>query len=356
MPSVQLLTDTPDEVILSAGKATSQVQIAKTGKFKDPRYGNFAITLTDFSKWIANFNMLHRNDGRLGLPVDVDHAPEKKGETEAAGWITALSIKSNELWATVEWNDLGKDLVGNRRYAYLSPSYVHDFKDEEGKSHGTALVGVGLTNRPFLTMATVSLSKQPLVFAEEETSYTPESMPDFSKIAVSLGLAADADEATILAKSAELTAEPAKPVSLETQASAEGKRVLSVDEYASLIAGATAGAEAAKQLSQMRFTTAFDKSNALPAQRESFELMFAKDEELTLKVLEGLPQVVNMTPQGANGGAGVEKTLSAADLKAADGAPIDDERLVIHNKALQLAAAENIDYEVALDRVIDEVA
>lgn len=351
MPSVHVLTDTPTEVILSAGKATSQVQIAKTGKFKDPRYGNFTISLADFSKWIANFNTLHRGEGRLGLPVDVDHNPEKKGDTEAAGWITALSIKNNELWATVEWNDLGQELVGNRRYAYLSPSYVHDYKDEQGKSHGTALVGVGLTNRPFLTMATVSLSAASFA---EELPYNPERMPDFKNIAVKLGLAEDADEATILAK----LAEQSTPVTLEAQASAEGKIVLDANKYAELAQNASEGAAAAKTLKQMRFDNAFDKAlsegRAVPAMKDDLASMYEAAPDAAIKLLDGLQQVVNMTPQGS-GQAPQGQTLSTEVKRAAEGLDVDDDRNKLHNRALQLMAeAGNDDYGAALDRAMQE--
>ena len=51
------------------------MQIAKTGRFSDPRYGKFSITAKEFAKWIENFEVLHRSNGREGLPMDVDHLP-----------------------------------------------------------------------------------------------------------------------------------------------------------------------------------------------------------------------------------------------------------------------------------------
>lgn len=157
IPAVFLLDAPP-----KANADASWVQVAKTGKFSDPRYGNFTITTKDFDRWLSNFDA-NVGHGPLGLPVDVDHSPEKRGDTEAMGWVKALERRGNEMWAKVDWNDLGKQLIESRRYAYISPSYSNDFKDESGKSHGTALVGIALTNRPFLQMATVNLSK--FVFA-----------------------------------------------------------------------------------------------------------------------------------------------------------------------------------------------
>src|SRR3954464_6650569 len=121
MDGILFLAATPTEP-----SDTSRVQIAKTGSFVDPRYGKFKITREHFSKWIGNFQTLDSPEkGRMGLPVDVDHSPEKQGTTEAAGWVKSLdtlgadgkTATANELWATVEWNTLGQELIRDKRYA-----------------------------------------------------------------------------------------------------------------------------------------------------------------------------------------------------------------------------------------------
>lgn len=362
MPSLSVIVDTPDTVTLAGDRAVSQVQIAKTGAFKDPRYGTFKITLADFSKWIANFSQLNKSEDRLGLPVDVDHAPETRGDTEAAGWITNLSIKGNELWATVEWNDLGKELVGNRRYAYLSPSYVAHFKDEQGKDHGTALLGVALTNRPFLTMATVSLSKAQYAEEVADTTSNEQEMPELKNIAEKLGLAADADEATILSKLAEVTAPKPEPTvkTLASMAAAEGMVVLSTEQHDSLTSNATKGADAAKQLSQMRFEGAFDKALAagrvLPAQKETMLSFYEMDADKTLSMIEDLPQVVNTTPIGSGGGndANVGAQLSV-DMRETEYGTPDEDRIKLHNRAVQLESEQKLSYGDAIVAAAQEL-
>lgn len=154
--SAAFLLDAPPAE--AADAAESWVQIAKTGRFKDPRYGTFSITRADFARWLKNFTALSIGDGREGLPVDRDHSPEKKGDTEAVGWVKQLEQRNDEMWAKVVWNPLGKELIAERRYAYISPSYSNDLQIETGEKVGTALVGIALTNRPFLQMATVNLS------------------------------------------------------------------------------------------------------------------------------------------------------------------------------------------------------
>lgn len=359
MPSLTVIADMPDTILSTGEVRSSEVQIAKTGKFSDPRYGNFAITMSDFSRWLTNFTKIHKAEGRVGLPVDVDHGPEMRGNTEAAGWITDLKVKNGtELWATVEWNDLGVELVESKRYRYLSPSYVHNYKDETGKQHGTTLVGVGLTNRPFLTMAAVSLSAN-LGFAQEVEPYSQTRMPDFTNIAQALKLSDDADEATILSAIQEAQKEPVKPVSLADQAQSEGQRLVPEADYTKLLADATAGAAAAVQLSTMKFDTAFDKAlsegRAVPAMKENMSELHKVNPDLALKMLSELPQMVSVTPTGAGGGAEDGETLSADLAADAAGFSVDADRVQLHAKAEKLMTLHSIDYAAAVEMAAMEM-
>jgi Mu-like prophage I protein len=348
MPELLVLADIPEELTLAEGKVVSQVQIAKTGSFKDPRYGNFSITKADLVKWVSNFTALDKSNGRLGLPIDVDHGPETTGNTEAAGWITHLriSVDGTELWATAEWNDLGKELVSKRRYAYLSPSYVANYKNETGKEFGTKLIGVGLTNRPFLSMATVSLSR----FHSTE-SYTPElNMPYPKPFLDALGLAEDADEATVLAKVAELQSQPQpKPKTLAEMAAAEGVHVLTADQYASLAQSASEGAAAAKALKDQRFELAWSSAlndtngaRVVPAQKEIFQGMYEKDADSTVKLMDSLQPVVAAVPVGS----GSAPPLGGDILRVGDEQyAVDDDANALAEKAAALCAADsNLDY------------
>lgn len=360
MPQCLVIADLPD-VTLDGGKHISWVQLAKQGKFKDPRYGAFSITQADFDKWLANYAEFHAPDaGRAGLPIDVDHAPEKgldKG-TDAAGWVVALEQRGNELWGQVEWTDLGVELVGSKRYRYLSPSYAHDFADEQGKTHGTALVGVGLTNRPFLTMATVSLSAAPFVAMEvgdpdpAPSLDSPAAMNPLEKIAEKLGLSKDADEATVLAKLAEVTAVPGdQGKSLDQLALTEGKVVLSVDDVTQLRADAQAGRDAAKQLSEQRFETAFDKAlsdgRVTPAEKDSQKELYEVAPAATLKALESRPKIVALDT--TNGKTGTS-AASGSTAPGADG-PVDEDRVAMHQRAVQLMAEhDGLGYLDAVER------
>jgi phage I-like protein len=364
MPDCLFIADAPDTLTLASGTATSRVQIAKTGNFVDPRYGKFSITTADFRKWMDNFATLSTAQDRAGLPVDVDHGPEKRGDTEAAGWITKLDTlgkdgktsSPNELWATVEWNSLGQELVTDKRYLYLSPSYQHNYKDENGRAHGTALVGVGLTNRPFLTMATVSLSKSAQFATEDVTPPAPAresdsstSMPELSNtILTKLGLDDKADEAAVLAAIDGLSTNP----TLDDLAKSQNKVVLDASDVTTLLADATAGRQAADELHKQKFETAFDKAlsqgKATPAQKETYEKLYAADADTTLSALDSAPVVLNMHGVGGSGSDTLAHDAGGTLSAEADGLAVDEDRSALHEKALQLAAERNIDYADAV--------
>jgi phage I-like protein len=372
MDGILFLAATPTEP-----SDTSRVQIAKTGSFVDPRYGKFKITREHFSKWIGNFQTLDSPEkGRMGLPVDVDHSPEKQGTTEAAGWVKSLdtlgadgkSASPNELWATVEWNTLGQELIRDKRYAYLSPSYQFDYKDEEGHAHGTALVGVGMTNRPFLSMATVSLcaafatldedplpgeperpdqsgsSTRPSQFAD-----TPGVMTDFTKnLAKALNLAEDSSEESLLSavQSASAQPEPDKDsIDLSKVAEDQGKVLLSKDQLTALSEDAAAGREASKQLHLSKFTAAFEaavsKGQATPAQKDTMQELYLLDDAKVLKLLDEAPAAVPVQPKGSTG------AVLASDNEF-EGYQVDEDAKLLHDRTMAISLGRKLGYADAL--------
>lgn len=355
--AVAFVIDAP--LTLSEGEtATSRVQIAKTGKFKDPRYGAFTITRADFEKWKTNFTLLAIDGDRAGLPVDVDHSPEKEGKTEASGWILSIDNKGqdgdtdtpDEMWAVVEWNSLGVELIKDKRYRYLSPSYAHNKADETGKTYGTALVGVGMTNRPFLAMATVSLSEAP-VFAEQvadEPKPTPvsdsrERMALSKDTLTKLSLADDATDEQIDAAIKALDTAPAK--TLDQLAGENGKVVLDASEYGALKANGEAGKAAADELKATKFTTAWDKAldagKVTPAQLENFTALYEASAETTLTLLDGLQPVVNVAARGRTG----EPALPAGRSHSTDaeGDELDESAAEVETRAMAIGSEKGWD-------------
>jgi hypothetical protein len=153
----QILLDAPV-------KALAQVQIAKLGDFSDDRYGDFSITADEVKAWQANLAKLPGGKA----PIDFDHLADKPGaarKTEAAGWITSVELADGVPVAEVEWTPIGENAIAEKRYQFFSPSYG-PFKDETGQVTPDVLQGGALTNKPFLNMPTVNLSRTALVATE----------------------------------------------------------------------------------------------------------------------------------------------------------------------------------------------
>lgn len=385
--ALSVLNDAPDSIVLSAAGATTRVQVAKLGKFKDPRYGNFSITLEHFAKWKQNFLTLHRSEGKLGMPVDRDHLPEKRGETEAVGWITKLdnmgqdgkTSTPDELWATVEFNSLGQELVKDKRYAYISPTYSPNYADETGQTYGTTMVGVALTNRPFLDMACISLSHAGTATLEAEVEPvldSPRQMPDLTvtpELLTALGVADDAAKlildaadpaaALVAATAAKPTptppADPGK-IDLKTLAQEQGLVVIDATTLTSLTAQAASGAAVAEELKATKFETGFnaavDKGSVLPAAKETFKLAYTHDPEGTLKMLTDLPAVVSIRPQGSGASATIPAGASTLARESEGDWEVDNDRDEIHRKAVALTQeTAGLSYDDALDRVLESI-
>ncbi|TCS35790.1 Mu-like prophage I protein [Paucimonas lemoignei] len=129
-------------VNLEEGKQQSWVTVTRTGKFTDPRYGEFEISRSMLLAMVDNFNK-----GVFGQDVfvDVAHRPNDG----AAAKVLKLSVEGDRLRALLEWTPFGMDAVKNKGYRYLSIEYHEQWKDnEQGINHGPVMLGAGLVVRP----------------------------------------------------------------------------------------------------------------------------------------------------------------------------------------------------------------
>ena len=143
---------------LSADKATSTIQLSKTGDFKSKRYGKFSITSEHIDKIIEN-----RSKSVNDPPVDYHHlslSAVLPDQAIAAGWIKNVEKRDdNSLWGTVEWTPKAAQHIRDGEYKYISPVILWDGKNEQGESLGATLMSAALTIYPFLQgMAPVALS------------------------------------------------------------------------------------------------------------------------------------------------------------------------------------------------------
>lgn len=85
-----------------------------------------------------------------GMPVDLDHAIDRKQPAPAAGWIKALTHDQKCIWADIEWTPMGKARIEAREYRFISPTLIID------KGNNVLRIDrAGLTNVPALEMAAI---------------------------------------------------------------------------------------------------------------------------------------------------------------------------------------------------------
>ncbi|MEL7166977.1 MAG: phage protease [Pseudomonadota bacterium] len=121
------------------------------------------------------------------LPIDENHAIDRaapRGEpAPARGWITEMQARDSGIWGKVEWTPQGARLVKSRAYLGISPAIGVG----EGKRIG-AILRASLVNTPNLSgMAALHNSEG-------------DGMNFREMLIKKLGLAADADDAAIMAK------------------------------------------------------------------------------------------------------------------------------------------------------------
>lgn len=123
------------------------VQVLSVGKVKHQLYGTIDLSQQRLQKFIENFKSKVRG---TELDVDYDHKMDPSKGRKAAGWIKDLQLRSNGLWAKIEWTEEARQEIKNGHYKYISADFHDSWTDQEGKEHNDVLAGAGITNRPFL--------------------------------------------------------------------------------------------------------------------------------------------------------------------------------------------------------------
>ncbi len=120
------------------GEAPEYIRVLPLGHVSSEK-GNFTVDAESFRS-IKN-HIQYRN---IDVVIDYEHQTLANVQAPASGWIKELSLKSDGIYARVEWTKRGKSYVLNKEYRYLSP--VVEIRKEDGKV--TKLHSVALTNAP----------------------------------------------------------------------------------------------------------------------------------------------------------------------------------------------------------------
>lgn len=122
----------------------SKIKISPCGSFKGIDGREFSL---DGQLVVERLKQKGRD-----LMLDKDHQ-----DKEALGWfdLNSIEARSDGIYASLELNSIGKALVEDKVYRYISPAYL---KDNAGKV--IDIISIGLVNRPNLTELTALNNEQ----------------------------------------------------------------------------------------------------------------------------------------------------------------------------------------------------
>ena len=100
----------------------------------------------DFLVDSESFQMMkeHMEHRAVDIVIDYEHQTLRGMQAPAGGWIKELVLKSDGIFARVEWTKRAKDYLQNREYRYLSPVVMVRKKDRKASQ----IHSVALTNTP----------------------------------------------------------------------------------------------------------------------------------------------------------------------------------------------------------------
>lgn len=162
--------------------------------------------------------------------VDRDHASSKPGldrDTAAQGWASDFEVREGQgLFGKVKWSDIGKKLVENRVFRWLSPV----FKLDSGKKP-VDMKAIALTNTPSQMLIKPVLNQaadEESIENKEMTEGKEMDIEDIKKIVFDVlkeaGLAVDGKDAVVEAVKREVAEE--KLDRLEDKAEAKAAEAL----------------------------------------------------------------------------------------------------------------------------------
>lgn len=225
------------------------VHIAPRGQFDHP--SGIVQTLDDraLADIASRFDREASEENFPGLLVDFDHfSHDGSKPSEAAGWIAALEIRPDGLWAQVRWSDAGDDAVRGGRYRLVSPVWNGAegvFWAEAGVTHFRPgrLDRVALTNDPNLSGLVPLTNRQPAPAPENNPQ--PETSPPMNyrdELLRLLELPAEASDAEIESALALLAERLQRLEELETETAELRDDAVDADleEFADVIADPSA--------------------------------------------------------------------------------------------------------------------
>lgn len=171
---------TTSTIFASETELPEEIEVLQENNWKDmPDRPDFSVSAADLDDYVNNF----KSNIRAGVPIDIEHRESKTFGEQAAGWVKDVytKVKDNgkkSLFVKPEWNSLGKELVGDKRFRFVSaefnPKSLGGYTDPEGKGKfSNVLKAVTITNRPLM-------KDLPAIMASEDNESTSALTIQFS--------------------------------------------------------------------------------------------------------------------------------------------------------------------------------
>ena len=198
--------------------------LPKPGVYNHEVFGSMDLTSDTYNQLLENFN---NNVYKQDLPIRATHTPAEAG---AVGWIKPGGMRlaqDGSLEVKPEWNELGKGLVQDDRFRYVSAEFCREWRNPVTQElHENVAVGLALVTRPhFKTDVLNPLSySEAIAFGEaleeevEESTTTSEVLQEGTE--VTEPVAATSTETPVETPNAE--AQAAANVAAAAPALAEG--------------------------------------------------------------------------------------------------------------------------------------
>ncbi len=134
------------------------IQILPIG-YVSSQKGNFMVDSESYA--LINKRMKSRN---IDIVIDYEHQTLGNEQAPASGWIKKLILKSDGIYAYVEWTENAKEYLKNKEYRYLSPVVIVRNNDKKA----IEIHSVALTNSPAINGATAIInSNKPSLIQEK---------------------------------------------------------------------------------------------------------------------------------------------------------------------------------------------
>lgn len=181
----------------------SMIHLIPMGQWDHDMYGPITINQNDIQEFAQNFNM----GIRKGVFITAGH--EGMHELPAQGWVTAVEVRPDGLWGTVEWNELGLESLQDKQFKFFSPEFYRDYEDPQTHQiYRNVLTGGALTKSPYFKELQAIVASDSVCFRNNISRFSEDNTMNLTELlAKDITTLSDEEKSFIKANAEQLTDE-----------------------------------------------------------------------------------------------------------------------------------------------------